>query len=530
MAAVRNIRTWADIVKAREDEDLSAAEDALIKACQNGGACVLGDGTVPMEPNAARNIGADLLRYLITGGCDKANLHEQGVTLVGAYIGDQLDIDMCVARGKTRLRNCYFKHRFDAEETRFQILSLNGSHFPNGIRVQGAKVQGGAFLNGITSKGTIQINSADFGGGLELDDAKLLQEEGNALNAQGISVTGAVSMENIQARSTIILTGAKVQSDIDFEGASFEGKGELALRLDRLHAGSLVWRGIPRCDGCVTLSAAHIENIMDDAQSWQKVRKLILDRFTYGHLYAPHTVQERLDWLAKDKATTGEFRPQPYQQLAKVYGDMGHDAERRRVLLEKERLTDVQAREDFEENLEAARDEAQNADDPKNCMEAKNKVRKLHKDFILRRFVRGALRRFVGYGYAPQYLFLWGLGAIAFIWLLSCLAMVSGGMVPNSDIVMTSKEWRRALDAVNPTLAWLENAKAGQHYETFQSFAYAVDVVVPLVPLEQEVNWTPTTQTPLGTVLWVSNWFAKAFGWVLTGLGAATITGHVRRD
>jgi hypothetical protein len=50
--------------------------------------------------------------------------------------------------------------------------------------------------------------------------------------------------------------------------------------------------------------------------------------------------RERLDWLSRQ--TPGrwgeDFWPQPYEQLAKVLGEMGHDEDKRRVLVEKERL------------------------------------------------------------------------------------------------------------------------------------------------------------------------------------------------
>ena len=51
--------------------------------------------------------------------------------------------------------------------------------------------------------------------------------------------------------------------------------------------------------------------------------------------------------------------------------------------------------------------------------------------------------------------------------------------------------------------------KAGQHYETFSAVAYAADVFIPLVPLGQEAAWAPTTQTTLGKIVWVLNWFVN---------------------
>ena len=51
--------------------------------------------------------------------------------------------------------------------------------------------------------------------------------------------------------------------------------------------------------------------------------------------------ETRLDWLSRQTPERwGEdFWPQPYEQLAAVLGEMGHDEDKRRVLIEKERLS-----------------------------------------------------------------------------------------------------------------------------------------------------------------------------------------------
>lgn len=61
------IRTWADI----DQDSLTPAEIGLIDACKQGAPCVLGDGRRPEAEctDPKRTIRADLLRYLILGGC-----------------------------------------------------------------------------------------------------------------------------------------------------------------------------------------------------------------------------------------------------------------------------------------------------------------------------------------------------------------------------------------------------------------------------------------------------------------------------
>ncbi|NQY61290.1 hypothetical protein, partial [Cognatishimia sp.] len=143
---------------------------------------------------------------------------------------------------------------------------------------------------------------------------------------------------------------------------------------------------------------------------------------------------------------------------------------------------------------------------------------------------RGFLGATAGYGYAPQRVVYWALGAIVFTMCLSAMAMETGGIVPNSDVILVSDLWANlvATEAL-PTLVWLDGP-IGQHCESFFALTYAVDVFIPLIPLEQETAWAPTTATTLGTILWVSNWIVKLMGWIMLGLGAAGMAGVIRRD
>ncbi len=550
--AARNIRTWDDVKKARKAGAISEAEEKLIDCCQTGLGCDLGKD-VPMAPSKARNIGADLLRYLVTGGCDKAGLHEMGVQLQGAYISDPLRLDMCRAVGKTSLDSCYFAERLDAESTEFQLLDLEDSHFPNGIRAQAVKVASSVFLRGITAKATVNLNSAEIGGQLACEGAQLLCEDADALNAQGAKIKADVFLTEIKAKATVNLASAEIGGHLDFEGASLCAKKGAALFLQSARASAIFWRGVVVCDGRVDLTSAQVGDLVDDTTSWAKVSAVDLDRFSYQHLQNPWTVEERLEWLAKDQETAGAFQPQPYQQLAKVYGEMGHDADRRRVLLEKEKLTTAAENARIQDALaettadiiEAKRlaklPTLQSSDheilenERRYLRQLKNRTLQLRKARNLNTLWRGFLSLTIGYGYSPLRVLAWAAGLIVAVCILSNLAMETGGMAPNSDVVLTSEAWTALVEAKPkedpsaPTVDWLKT-EAGRHYETFNALAYAADVVIPLVPLEQEAAWAPTTQTWLGWSLWVFNWVAKLFGWILTGLGAAAITGHIRRD
>ena len=162
--ARKPIRTWSDWEQAVTDGQTTEAERALVAACRAGEECILGDGKRPTAPSDESTVGADLLRYLIVGGCDGCVLHESGVDLDGAYITGALDLRMVKAVGVTGLSFCHFAEGIDAMNTHFELLALSGSVLPS-LNAQGAEVTGSVFLSdGFTAKGEVSFSGAQIGG------------------------------------------------------------------------------------------------------------------------------------------------------------------------------------------------------------------------------------------------------------------------------------------------------------------------------------------------------------------------------
>lgn len=130
-----HIRTKADLDKL----ELTEAEEKLIAACQKGDLCILGDGELLPEPedgaapDPAREIRADVLHYLLLGGCKTFQTDDLGVWLMGAHITGTLYLDFTTLHGPMRLPNCRFERRLNMEQTQAAQLGLDGSHL-NGLR------------------------------------------------------------------------------------------------------------------------------------------------------------------------------------------------------------------------------------------------------------------------------------------------------------------------------------------------------------------------------------------------------------
>jgi hypothetical protein len=144
------------------------------------------------------------------------------------------------------------------------------------------------------------------------------------------------------------------------------------------------------------------------------------------------------------------------------------------------------------------------------------------------------LRGLTGYGYEP----LRSLGALGLLFLaataLAHFAWEEGSMAPNSGVLLTSEGWRayaEAPDIANPADAWSDADGPGRDWESFNRYAYAADVVIPIIEFGQTDAWAPsTTRGPVGWHLWWARWALSVAGWVVTALGAAAVTGIIRRD
>ncbi len=107
--------------------------------------------------------------------------------------------------------------------------------------------------------------------------------------------------------------------------------------------------------------------------------------------------------------------------------------------------------------------------------------------------------------------------------------MAFRAFAPNSPVVLISEEWETVATLPNPAAEW--EAGPGRDYETYNSLAYAFDTVIPLIDLGQESAWSPSTSRgPFGWIAWWAKWILKVAGWIITALGAAALTGIIRRD
>lgn len=82
----------------------------------------------------------------------------------------------------------------------------------------------------------------------------------------------------------------------------------------------------------VDLRHARVETLRDAPD--RRPAQLLLDGATYTALEPGGAARNRLNWLDLDPAG---YRPQPYEHLARLFRQIGHEADARTVLLARER-------------------------------------------------------------------------------------------------------------------------------------------------------------------------------------------------
>jgi len=431
------------------------------------------------------------------------------------------------------------------------------------IKFDRATIKGGVFLRpDFIAKGEVRLLGAQIGGCFDCAGAILdiLNSEGNhihsadgcvvdALSTDGAVITGSVFLrENFTANGIVRLVGTQIGGNLECDGAKFNSRmHEDALRADGMRvAKKFSFRMLAHPASGINLSSCHVGQLTDDLGSWGE--RLTLDGFTYGSIVgsAPTDADNRLAWLDKqpnnhaglDGDGSG-FKPQPWRQLAKVLREMGHAEDARQVSIA------------FEDRMRKSNLIGQA---PKHWIKPFSSIyRKIN------RVGHWLFWLLTGYGYRPLRLLGWMFGVWVFCAVFYWCAALEGVFAPSSPLVFQNPEYAdckpgfvpavpqdKVASAVPSTVQgagnWYLCDKLPEEYPSFSPLAYSLDVILPLVDLQQETSWSPLIPTPKHT--WYQElfaicdlkhairlllWFENLFGWLSSILLAAVVSGLTKR-
>jgi hypothetical protein len=549
---------------------LSAAEARIVAELDHGDFDRLGDGARPAEADDDRVVRAELLRFLLLGGEADLRPHEKGVRVSGAWIRGVLDLEGCRIPRDIGLKDCHFEAVPVLRSAVIDSLFLDGAMLP-GLQAERLEARGGVYLRGVEATGEIRLTGARVTGSLECDGASIANPDAVALNAdhlvaqsvllRGAQVRGRVSLigarlagdldaaglvierspapalnaddstlrGNVSLRGASVaggvrLLGARVAGDVDCSTAVLSAPGETALALNRsVVEGAFFLQGPSRIEGALDLRGATLGGIQDDAASWPAKGELALNRCIYAaFLGGPVDAASRLDWLGRqDPARWGDdFWPQPYEQLASVFSEMGHGEDARSVLIAKERL--------------------------------QRRARRARARGPLWRVLLAVKDRLLAitvvYGRQPLLAFAW----LAGFWLLGVAIFAqaerAGAMKPNSAVVLRSAEWtmcglersrERYMPSSQQVLAGRAEPGQGQldcfraqpeagSYPAFNAWMYSLDTLFPVLEVGQKDFWRPEPARPWGRLAMGYFYLQAVVGWGFSLLAVAGFSGLVK--
>lgn len=395
------------------------------------------------------------------------------VRLLGASVGGQLlcsggvfnnpDGDALSADGATVRGDVFFDAGFRASGTvRVPGADIRGSLYCSGgaferpkggaLGAQRAKVGGSVFLDeGFRAQGAVRLSGASIGANLECSGGTFAHstENPDALRADGVTVGGDVLLDNrFCATGVVGLTGAEVGGNLTLDTANLVHARITANRTivrGRFSFCNVTTRGAtPEQCANVELVGASAGILADTASSWPCAGHLDLDGFVYEHIVGSTDARDRQEWLRLTLTRSGgdrRFRPQPYEQLAKVLREQGNEAEAREILIGMEH------------------------------------DRQYSTPSAWRRAGLHLLGATVGYGYLPWRAVSWLTGLVVLGFVVFGWAFQAGIIVPSD------KDAYADFERLGRTIP---------NYQSFCAAIYSLDTSLPLIDLGQKGRWTPS--------------------------------------
>jgi hypothetical protein len=226
-------------------------------------------------------------------------------------------------------------------------------------------------------------------------------------------------------------------------------------------------------------------------------------------------------WLESNE----DFRPQPWEQLIKILHQMGYPFESAKIAIAKQ-----------DQWRDASRRVIKLGSFPKG----RNKFISF-KNSIGRRLrfnLHNLYGKLAGYGHRPIWTVYWMAGVCMACSLAFYAGREIGVVGPSSPLIHASARFDScgARGEANKHYWTSANCPMPPEYTTFQPFIYSLDLILPLVNLQQDSDWAPIVSNANGETLWAGRalrwlmWFEILFGWMASLTLVAVLGRLVDKD
>lgn len=421
-------------------------------------------------------------------------------------------------------------------------LNCAGSNFRNraedgssvALDCSNAEITGNvALCDGFRSEGSVSFSHTKIGGDLECALGTFCNRAadgtGIAVLGDNSEIEGDVHLRNgCYSEGQVRFYGAHVKGSVTFYGSRFDNaapqksddslswraRAADAISLAGSRIDQVLWLGPHGREasagasifGSINLAGCHAHEIVDHSTSWPKKRvsvqtgkrlptHIILDGFTYGRFVAcsDFDVATRKKWLDRQpmRQRGARFRPQPFEQLIKVYREMGHEGDARAIAKFKGRR---RYRSLF---IKLWQDWRKPPQIVKSRLLAPLNYLALPFALIPRVLYRSiasiflaAIWAFVGFGAAYWYgwgrvtLFLLALWAAGGLFYREVAAQ--GSFAPSNPVIYLNKDLEAKCGK-----NWTQCKGAPPELPGFSPFTYSLDIMLPVLDLGQKHDWQP---------------------------------------
>lgn len=460
--------------------DLTTAEKRVLTAWRKGVAAQIGDTRLPQEPSETNRVRADFIAWLALQSNDPDAHPTNRFHVIGAWIDGPMDLAGQRIRANLVMQRCRFALNVVLSDAETASIDLTGSrigmdgHRNTSIDARHLRAAGDLRLRDLVSDGGVALAGAEIRGDLDLSGSRFGKRR---TSFHGYDFEVSVGAPNAKVQGALTMLRAPQ------EGAMFSG--------------------------VFNLHNAEVDVLQDAPDCWPARGCLFLNGFRYRQLGSIKAgaaqAGQRGRWvlLQPEQDLKVDFKPQPFEQLARVLRATGHSLEARRIGVLHERM-----------------------------------LRRAGKVPIHLRPFHWLFGIVAGYGYFTTRVLFWSAMAVVLGTLLFAQAWRDGAMAPTHADILLSEEWRGCLGEppVKPAFCFLAT-EPGRDYEPFDAFFYSLDVFLPVVSLEQETNWSPSPKRgsplagrPSGYWAWLYRFIHELLGYVLVGFAVVGFAKLAERD
>jgi hypothetical protein len=414
-----------------------------------------------------------LFGVTITGNleCDNGqfiNPGDQALSLEGARTGAVYLRNCFTAEGEVWLFGATIAGNLECDNGQFINPRRQAPH-DQALNLEDARTGAILLRNGFRAEGGVRLSGATIAGNLECDNGEFINPPGQALNLEGAR-TGAVLLRNgFRAEGEVYLRNATIGGDLDCNNGHFINSkpvglainAELAnvqgsVRLDDFEADGSVSFQEARIDhefilygatwhendACLNLTAAKVKTLLNRRPKLKNQLSLLKNHlFLHGLTFdelgadADQTAEGQIEWI--NLQPSNRFWSQPYEQMAKVFREMGLQEEAVKVMI----------RKNYDHGVHPLR----------------------FKEVLW----YGIFGPRIDFGYRPLNALYLSLLVILLGYFLFKSGAHSGILIPTKSDAYDTKE------------------KLSELYPKFNAFVYSLETFVPLVKLGISEFWAP---------------------------------------